>query len=288
MPQISLVICVHGDRVPLTRLLEHTRGCYDELLVVHDGPDFEDVRSLVEQFDGRFIERPRAFSQEPHVPFALGEASHDWILRLDSDEYPSDEMREWIVAFRNKTDVDPTVAGYQWIWPAWNGRKRITRNWPFKFLRLFDRNKVNVIGLSELGPEPDAGYLIPVLPLRICHEPPSRSHGLRNIFGKKRTDQLRNNLGRALLGSPLDQPRWRFEKQKWPLGWQDVKDRPIRTALWRLLVWPPRQAVAMLLAGDLPRPSVFCHAGIFHATVCFEYWRQRKQRDALTKHPTAT
>jgi hypothetical protein len=278
MPKISLVICTHGDRAPLSRLLEHSVGCFDELLVIHDGPDFEDVRSLIKKYGGRFIERPRAFSQEPHVPFAFGEASHDWILRFDSDEYPSSELRDWIRKFRKLEDVDARSAGYQWICPAWNGRKRISMNWPFKFLRLFDRNKVRMVGLCEHGPEADKGYVSPTLPFRFWHEPASPSHGLRNIFGKERTRQVRKNLVYALFGSPLDHPRWRYEREEWPLGWQEVKDRPIMTGLWRLLVWPPRQALAMMLAGDLPRPSVFCHAGIFHATVCLEYWRQKRQR----------
>src|SRR5438552_3445568 len=147
MPKISLIICVHGDRRPLSRLLASSRNCYDELLVIHDGPDFEDVRSLVTEYDGQFIERPRAFSQEPHIPFAIGEAIHDWILRFDSDEYPSDKLRDWIIQFRRSADVDVKIAGYRWICPAWNGRKRITMNWPNKFLRLFDRKKVTMIGL---------------------------------------------------------------------------------------------------------------------------------------------
>ena len=281
MPQVSLIICAHGDRQPLSRLLHYTRECYDELLVIHDGPDFEDVRSLVSEHGGKFIERPRVFSQEPHCPFAFGEASYDWILRFDTDEYPSDELRDWIVEFRSKTDVNPKIAGYQWICPAWNGRKRISMNWPFKFLRLFDRRKVSMVGLCEHGPAADAGYLSPTLPLRFWHEPASPSHGLRNIFGKERTRQARKNLVRALLGSPLAHPRWRYEDEKWPLGWQEVKDHPIRTGLWRLFMWPPRQAVAMLLAGDLPRPSVFCHAGIFQATVCYEFWREKRERHRL-------
>src|SRR5689334_16966635 len=180
MPKVSLIICTHGDRRPLSRLLEHTRGCYDELLVIHDGPDFEDVRSVVIEHGGKFIERPRAFSQEPHCPFAFGEASHDWILRFDTDEYPSDELRKWIVEFRSQTTVDPKIAGYQWICPAWNGRKRVSMNWPFKFLRLFNRNKVRMVGLCEHGPEADPDCISPTMPLRFWHEPPSASQGLRN------------------------------------------------------------------------------------------------------------
>src|SRR2546421_4318387 len=157
MPKITMIVCTFGDRVPLSRLLEHSRECYDELIVVHDGPDFEDVGGLVTQYRGRFIERPRAFSQEPHVPFAIGEATHDWILRFDSDEYPSSELRDWLADFRNATDVDPTIAGYRWICPAWNGHKATTRYWPNKSVRLFNRNKISMIGLCENGPLPDPG-----------------------------------------------------------------------------------------------------------------------------------
>jgi len=277
MPQITLLVCTYGDREPLGRLLEQSRDCYDELIVVHDGPDFEDVRGLVLQHCGLFIERPRAFSQEPHIPFAIGEASNDWILRFDSDEYPSNELRDWLIDFRKAPDVESKIAGYRWICPAWNGRKRITMNWPYKFLRLFNRNKVTVIGVCENGPEPEPGYIAPRVPLRFWHEPTTPSLGLWNIFRKERTRQARRNIARALLGSPEDHPRWRYESDEWPIGWKEVKKHPILTGLWRLFVWPPRQALAMILVGDVPRPSVFAHAGIFHASVCFQYWRMKRR-----------
>jgi hypothetical protein len=275
MPIISLIICVHGDRVPLSRLLEHSVDCYDELLVIHDGPDFEDVRSLVEQYGGRFIERPRTFSQEPHFPFIFEQASHDWMLRLDSDEFPSRDLRTWLMNFRKGIEPPPDISGYECIWPAWNGYKSTTRGWPNKHLFLFHRHRVRCIGVYEHGVIVDAKVIR--IPLILWHQPKGRSHGLRNIFGKGRTVQGRENTTRALLGSPLDHPRWRYEDDGWPANWQQIKDHPLLTALWRLLVWPPRQALAMLLAGDLPRPSVFAHSGISHAAFCIEFWRIRRR-----------
>jgi hypothetical protein len=276
MPQVSLIVCIYGDRAPLARLLELSTDCYDELLVIHDGPDFQDVRSLVIQHGGRFLERPRAFSQEPHIPFALGEATHDWILRFDSDEFPSPELSKWLGAFRKGQEPTADISGYYCIWPAWDGRKHITKSWPNKRLFFFHRQRVKLIGLCEHGPEPD--FAVQKLHLVLFHRPHGASHGLRNIFGKPRTEQARANLARALLGSPVEHPRWRYDSQYWSRGWRQVKDHPILTGLWRLILWPPRQALAMLLAGDFPRPSIFAHAGIFNATVCFEYWRLlRKQ-----------
>jgi|SRR5215471_12322335 len=274
MVKISLVICVYGDREPLQRLFANARDCYDELLVIHDGPDFEDIRSLVEKYGGRFIERPRAFSQEPHFPFAFGEAKYNWILRLDSDEFPSVELRDWIIRFRTGNEPAEDISGYQCIWPVWNGRKAVTHGWPNKRTFLFHRQRISWIGVFEQGAIPQ-GKLIRI-PLTLCHQPKGKSHGFGNIFGKFRTGQGRTNTANALLGSPLDHPRWRYEAGEWPANWQVVKEHPIRTGLWRLFIWPPRQAVAMILAGDFPRPSIFAHAGVFHATLCWEYWRKRR------------
>jgi hypothetical protein len=39
MPAVSLVICVHNERSSLERLLRESAGCYDDLVVVHDGTE---------------------------------------------------------------------------------------------------------------------------------------------------------------------------------------------------------------------------------------------------------
>lgn len=41
-------------------------------------------------------------------------------------------------------------------------------------------------------------------------------------------------------------------------------------------IWPVRQAGAMILAGEFPRPSLFMHAGIFHALLCYDFWKARR------------
>lgn len=274
MPRVSLIVILHGDRIPLERLMQESSECYDELLVIHDGEDFQDVRTLVAMYGGRFIERPRAYSQEPHVPFALENASHDWILRFDSDEYPSVELRSWLKHFRRSEDVPGNVSGYRFICPAWNGRRAITRNWPNKYMRLFHRERVRLVGVAEQAPVAD--FESKAEPMRFHHEPSVASQGIRNIL-KPRNRQIRRNLVAALAGSPLNHPRWRYESDRWPAGWQQVKDHPIRTAFFRLVVWPPRQALAMILSRDFPWPSVFTHAAIFHACVCFGVWRQQRQ-----------
>src|SRR6059036_1005511 len=116
MPALSLVVCVHHERELLQRLFDHARGFYDDLVVVHDGPDAVNVRQVVEAAGGRFFERPRAYQQEPHWPFAWKQAAHDWILRLDADEFPSQEMKVWLQNFRAGPEPVDAISGFTCIW----------------------------------------------------------------------------------------------------------------------------------------------------------------------------
>lgn len=275
MPQVTLLVCVHGDRKPLATLLERSAGCYDELLVIHDGPELEDIHSLVSSYGGRFYVRPRAYCHEPHLPFALSEASFDWILKLDSDEYPSPELRNWLTRFRQRDATDYAVSGFECIWPAWNGHKPITQHWPNNRKFLYDRRKVQIIGIAEFYFFSDSSW--EKLPYVLHHEPNVVSHGLRNILGKRRNKDLRERAVAGLLVSPLEHPRWRYNSSQWPPMCEQMRTHPIFTMLRRLVTFPTRQAAGMLLAGDIPWPSVFTHSAIFHALVCFALWKSRKQ-----------
>jgi hypothetical protein len=285
MPKVTLTVCVFGDRKPLERLLANSDGCYDELLVVHDGPDFQNVEELSRSHGGRFYVCPRAFCHEPHMPYALEKASYDWILKFDSDELPSPQLRDWIVRFRSQPEPRD-ISGYQCIWPAWSGKRPTTRYWPNKRSFLYHRQRIRYIGIAEMHFFPDMAMV--KLPLVLHHEPATPSHGFKNIFGKQRTRDARDRAVQAILGSPLDHPRWRYDDAAWPTSIEEIRSHPILTGLRRLFVWPPRQAVGMLLAGDFPHPSVFAHAGTFHATLCYEYWRQRRLRRRRKTSPVSS
>ena len=284
MPRISLIVVVHGDRMPLTRLITNSERCFDDLLVVHDGEDTSGVREVVESFGGRFVERARAYSQEPHFPFVFEQARYDWLLRLDSDEYPSSGLAEWIARFRADLSEPFETGGYLCVWPAWNGRRAVA-NWPNKRLFLFDRRKTHFVGVYEQSAIVE-GKLVR-LPYVLHHEPPGKSHGLRNILFKPRTVQGRRNVAQALMGSPLDHPRWRYDSHLWPAGWQQLKDHPVRTGLTRLVVYSIRHFVALIISRNWPRPSLFLHAGLFHALLGLEISRTSR-REANRKAPPIT
>jgi len=287
MPKISLVVCLYREKDLLGRLMKHVEGCYDDLVVVHDGAetlafpssqtqqtspeqfslsspqappvamarDYGDlsrdstmppgyrlrrdlgatgtIQELVQQYKGSFYEGPRCFQQEPHWPFAWLVARHNWVLRLDSDEYPSDEMRVWLRAFRRNLAIDNTTSGFTCRWPFWNGRREINYDhleWrPF----LINKRRTAFIGLAEQAPIPLSDWKSTGLTLH--HRPNRKSFGLAYIFLRKQSYFWRNCIAFSLLKRPIDLPRWNYRQATWPIQWSQIIASPWSTGFRRFI-----------------------------------------------------
>lgn len=279
MPPLTLAVCLHRERDLLERLLQHAYGCHDDLVVVHDGPDEEDVRSLVEARGGRFFQRPRRFQQEPHWPFAWGQARHEWILRWDADEFPSGELRAWLEAFRSGPEPAPDVSAYSCIWPLWDGAQARTRRWPRR-LALIHRHRVRFFGMADQAPIPD-GRVVP-LDLVLHHQPVLKSYGIRYTLTRPKVRRWHDEIARSLLGRPTDLPCWRWDDPRWPPKWEQVRRRPFLTALQRLVLSPLWNAREALECGEWPRPSSLVTFPLQHWMTCMSYIRARaRARDSL-------
>ena len=276
MPAISLVVCVYQERDLLRRLLSRAAGCYDDLVVVHDGPDTVNVRAVVEEFGGRFFEHPKIGSLEGQSPFAWKQAAHDWILRLDADEFPSDEMEVWLKNFRTEPEQPEAISGFTCSWPLWDGERTVTKKWPVGRIFFFHRQRVKFFGLVEQVPIPDGGWQ--ALPLTLRHEPPRRSYGLKNLLVRKQAYRWRALIAAGLQGKPNELPTWRWSSEVWPPGWKELREHPFRTAFLRLT----RSALATLR--DQWRvdrrfyPIAALSGPIHHTLIAFEYWRLRRRR----------
>ena len=272
MPKVSLVVCLYRERDFLARLLAEAKGLFDDLVVVHDGPEtgtaelstpasqtlaavdysthgpgadlppgyrephesppVGSVAALVHQHHGsaRFFEGPRCLQQEPHWPFAWSRACHDWILRLDADEFPSPSLKEWLRDFRTAPEPADNIAGYTCIWPLWNGKKTVTQQWPGGRIFLIHRKRVRFFGMVEQVPVPDGKFV--ALPLRLCHEPRRKSYGMRNILWRKQGGLWRRVIAESLLRTPEALPSWRWEGRPWPILWERLRTRPVRAGLY--------------------------------------------------------
>jgi hypothetical protein len=280
MPAISLVVCLHRERDLLARLLREADGCFDDLVVVHDGPDETDMCAMVKRHGGRFYEQPRAYQQEPHWPFAWARAKHDWVLRLDADEYPGAEMRQWLHQFRNSKEPPGTISGYTCIWPLWNGKRAVSNRFPTGRNFLFHRNRVRFFGMVEQTPVPDGCW--EALPLVLRHEPLRKSYGLVNVLLRKQAYRWRERIATSLLGKPTDLACWRWESSEWPPAWEQIRQKPLRTALVRLTRWTLMGLRDQWRLEGWLFPFAALNGPVHHALICWEYWQlQRRKLSAI-------
>jgi len=275
MPPISLVVCVYREGELLRRLLRQADGVYDDLVVIHDGPDTTGVRAIVEAAGGRFFERPRAWQQEPHWAGSWAEARTDWVLRLDADELPSDEMKRWLRAFRGQADPGPEVSGYTCLWPLWDGKKAVTSAWPGGRNFLFDRRRVRFFGMVEQVPVADGRY--EPLPLILRHEPRRKSYGLCNVLFRRQAYHWRERIAYSLLGRPTELACWRWTSETWPPEWEQIRRRPFRTALSRLTLGTFRSLRDQWRQEGKLMPLAALANPVHHCLICMKYWQLRRR-----------
>ena len=274
MPALSLVVCVYREGELLTRLLRATIGCYDDLVVVHDGPDTTGVRAVAESAGGRFFERPRAHQQEPHWPFAWQQARRDWILRLDADELPSAELKTWLQGFCRGPEPGEGISGFTCIWPLWNGRRAVSQRWPAGRNFLLHRQRVRFFGMVEHTPVPDGRF--EPLEMVLCHQPVRRSYGLANLLLRKQAYRWRARIARSLLDMPEKLECWRWENRSWPPLWEQIRERPLRTAAWRLIHGTLAGLRDQWRAEHRCWPFAAVSGPVHHALIALEYWRLRQ------------
>jgi hypothetical protein len=274
MPAISLVVCLYQQRELLERLLRESAGCYDDLVVVHDGPDTTNVRAVVETAGGRFFEKPHEFQQEPHWPFAWGQAKHDWILRLDADEFPSEEMKVWLREFLRAPEPPEEISGFTCIWPLWNGKRAVSKRWPSGRNFLFNKRSVRFFGMVEQVQVADGHFA--ALDFILYHQPGRKSYGLHNVLMRKQAYHWRECIARSLLGKPTDLPCWRWASKEWPLGWEQIRQRPLWTACKRLVkgTWSGLRDQWMMEKKLFPLAAVA--NPIHHVLICLKYWQLRR------------
>jgi hypothetical protein len=275
------VICVYQEGDLLSRLLEHAAGDYDDLVVVHDGPDTTQVRQVAETAGGRFFEQPRAFQQEPHWAFAWAQAKFDWILRWDADEMPSAAMKDWLRAFRRQPEPPPEISGYTCSWPLWDGQKAVSTVWPAGRNFLFHRQRVRFFGMVEQVPVADGTF--EPLKLTLHHQPKRKSYGLRNLLVRQQAYRWRERIAHSLLGKPTELKCWRWPNEAWPEDWEQIRRRPFSTALSRLTLGTFRGLRAQWRQERKLFPLAAVSGPVHHALICLKYWQLRRRAKAASK-----
>lgn len=203
---ISACIVVRNEEPLIGRCLNSVRGVVQEIVLVHDGACDDRTVEIAEAAGARVFFRPAAGHAERHRPFAYEQAAGPWLLRLDADEFLSDELREAIPALTQRDDV----CGFAFRWPMWNGARYVSEPGPFR-LALFRKERVRLLGMIQQAERCD---VVEDVDLRLEHRPLYDNYSWPVMRSKWR--RWARIQARELTGDFADIPKFNWEAADWP------------------------------------------------------------------------
>jgi len=90
--KISACLVVYNEAKNIRRCLESLRDAVDEIIVVHDGECQDKTLEICREYDAKIFIRPHVGIMEAHLVLAIKQTQGDWLLRIDADEFLSDEL----------------------------------------------------------------------------------------------------------------------------------------------------------------------------------------------------
>ncbi len=142
----SLTAClvVFNEEKYIDRCLTSIKECTNEIIIVHDGPCKDQTLEIAKRYTDKIFVKKHIGIAEPHRVFALEQATGDWVMWIDADEFLSDNLKGEI----NRLMQHPSADAYEFIWPLWDGKKEITKNWPWRGI-LFRKIKLEYLGFPQ-------------------------------------------------------------------------------------------------------------------------------------------
>lgn len=92
--KISACLVVFNEAANIKRCLVSLQGVVEEIILVHDGACQDQTLEIAAAFGARIFIRPHAGMMEAHLVFALQQASGDWVMRIDADEFLSPTLKK--------------------------------------------------------------------------------------------------------------------------------------------------------------------------------------------------
>jgi hypothetical protein len=79
-------------------------------------------------------------------------------------------------------------------------------------------------------------------------------------------------IARGLLGRPTDLPCWRWDSSEWPLCWEQIRQRPLYTAVKRLTIDTLRGLRDQWRTEKKIYPLIALCGPIHHALLACQFW----------------
>ena len=136
--KISAILIIYNEEKVIERCLKSLKGVVDEILIAHDGPCKDNTLKIAKKYTKKVFVMPHRGRSAFHWLPLIRKAKNDWILKLDADEFLSPGLRKNI----RRLAQNKEAAAYTFIWPWFDGKKYITKNWPRK-TSLYRKSKMS-------------------------------------------------------------------------------------------------------------------------------------------------
>jgi hypothetical protein len=127
--------------------------------------------------------------------------------------------------------------------------------------------------MVEHVPVPDGQYQ--ALDFILHHRPKRKTYGLHGVIIRRQAYHWRRVIARSLLEKPTDLACWRWDSPEWPLGWEQIRRRPLWTAVKRLTKGTAEGLREQWRLEGKLFPLAAVANPLHHALICIEFWRQR-------------
>jgi glycosyltransferase involved in cell wall biosynthesis len=217
-PPISACLVLYNEEAVIERCLESLKDSVSEIIIVHDGECTDRTLDIAKKYGAKIFIREHSGIAETHRVFSLEQATQEWCLCIDGDEFLTPELQD---ALSTLID-DSTVDLYEVIWPLWNGKREITHNWPYRPV-LFRRSKMTYLAFPQ-----EAGRTTGVskkVALTLSHQPDYDNFTLYRFRTKwlawakiQANDSLKSYNDISKFNLP--------QEGEWPAKFRFVRDHP--------------------------------------------------------------
>ncbi|MFZ4631978.1 MAG: glycosyltransferase [Patescibacteria group bacterium] len=144
MEKISACLIVYNEEKLIRRCLESLYKVVDEIILVHDGECKDKTLEIAKEYGARIYIQPHVGGAEEYRPFSFEQASNNWILQIDADEFLSIDLKNNL----SKLVSSQQISAYDVLWPLWDGGKESGATWPYKRC-LFRKDKISFLGILQ-------------------------------------------------------------------------------------------------------------------------------------------
>ncbi len=269
-PTISACLVVFNEEKVIEQCLKSLVEWVDEIIVVHDGPCNDRTLEIAQRYTSRVIVRPHGGACEYHRAFIFREATSEWILMIDADEFIDEPGAQKI----QQLITEPAVGGYVLLWEMWDGKKVITFTGLEK-LALFRRDSIAYVGVLHEPVQVVKGE-VRRTDVTLHHRPAYNNLAWSSFLHKmKRWAPLH---AAAFFRASNEIDTFNTSPEKWL-----AKAARIRSYWWLNLIWLPIKTFLGQLKNDLWRSPYGWQVGaqqyVYYVYLCLKIGQiKRKYR----------